>query len=200
MQSGSWRRQSAASVSSSSREKTFPVGLCGVLRSRTRVFGGKGAPRARADRTSSPERGASRLAARRPPSRRSPCTSRSTARRGRPRRPASQTPWIAEKIASVAPEVTVSSVSGAYSSPQSRRYLAESARWISGIPVMRAYCPCPARIAATAASRANSGPSKSGNPWARLIAPCSFASRVISVKIVVPKPSSLRESAGRMLG
>ena len=39
------------------------------------------------------------------------------------------------------------------------------------LPFMRAYCPWPARIAATAASRANSGPSKSGNPCDRLIAP-----------------------------
>ena len=36
------------------------------------------------------------------------------------------------------------SVSAAYSRPQSRRYFADSARWISGIPVIRAYCPCPA--------------------------------------------------------
>jgi hypothetical protein len=33
-----------------------------------------------------------------------------------------------------------------------------------------------------------------------LIAPCSLARRVISVKIVVPKPASLEESAGRIDG
>ena len=55
---------------------------------------------------------------------------------------------------------------------------------------MRAYWPCPARIAAIAASFAKSGPSKSGNPCERLIAPCRIASRVISVKIVVPNPDT----------
>ena len=113
--------------------------------------------------------------------------------------PASQTPWIAAKMASVAPEVTVISESGAKSSPQSRRYFAESAACSSGTPLIRAYCPNPARIAAIAASFARSGPSKSGNPCDRLMAPCASASRVISVKIVVPNPSSRRESAGRFM-
>src|SRR5512147_1503410 len=36
-----------------------------------------------------------------------------------------------------------------------------------------------------------SGPSKSGKPCARLIASCSTASRVISVKMVVPNPRTL---------
>src|SRR6266536_5086432 len=61
---------------------------------------------------------------------------------------------------------------------------------------MRAYWPRPSRIAAIAASLTKSGPSKSGNPWARLMAPCSTASRVISVKMVVPKPSSRRAIMG----
>src|SRR5450759_2955494 len=65
------------------------------------------------------------------------------------------------------------------------------------MPLIRAYCPRPWRIASTAASLTKSGPSKSGNPWARLTAPCSLARRVISVKIVVPNPSSRRASAGR---
>jgi hypothetical protein len=31
------------------------------------------------------------------------------------------------------------------------------------------------------------------------MAPCSFASRVISAKIVVPKPASFEERAGRIV-
>src|ERR1700693_663780 len=65
------------------------------------------------------------------------------------------------------------------------------------MPLIRAYCPRPCRIASTAASLTKSGPSKSGNPCARLTAPCSLARRVISVKIVVPNPSSRRARAGR---
>ena len=37
-----------------------------------------------------------------------------------------------------------------------------------------------------------------GIPATRLMAPCSLARRVISVKIVVPKPASFEESAGRI--
>ena len=38
--------------------------------------------------------------------------------------------------------------------------------------------------------------SKSGNPWPRLIAPASAASRDITVKIVVPTPGSLLSGSG----
>src|SRR5262245_57838320 len=68
----------------------------------------------------------------------------------------------------------------------------------SGTPVIRAYWPRPFRIAATAASLAKGGPSKSGNPCARLTAPRSAARCVISVKIVVPNPASRRAMTGRM--
>src|SRR6266705_2422503 len=63
---------------------------------------------------------------------------------------------------------------------------------------MRAYWPRPSRIAAIAASLTKPGPSKSGNPWARLMARCSTASRVISVKMVVPKPASRFARTGRI--
>ena len=42
-------------------------------------------------------------------------------------------------------------------------------------------------MASAAARLTSSGPSKSGKPWLRLIAPCRWASPVISVKIEVPK-------------
>src|SRR5215472_17105688 len=66
------------------------------------------------------------------------------------------------------------------------------------MPVTRAYCPWPARMAAIAASFANSGPSKSGKPWARLMAPRSSERRVISAKIVVPNPERRALIEGRI--
>ena len=67
---------------------------------------------------------------------------------------------------------------------------------------MRSYWPCPPRIAAIAASFANSGPSKSGKPCARLIAPCSLARRVISAENRGPEAveaSGERGPHGRMI-
>src|SRR5919108_4657317 len=59
----------------------------------------------------------------------------------------------------------------------------------AGTPGSGAYWLRPTRIAACAASRTSAGPSSSGNPWPRLIAPVRSASADISVKIVVPKPA-----------
>jgi len=46
-------------------------------------------------------------------------------------------------------------------------------------------------------ARSSGAQSKSGNPCERLIAPCSCASRDMTVKIVVPTRGSL-ESSGRV--
>ena len=54
-------------------------------------------------------------------------------------------------------------------------------------------------MASTAASSTSAGPSVSGNPCPRLIAPVATASADISAKIVVPNPASLDVSAGRAL-
>ena len=61
----------------------------------------------------------------------------------------------------------------------------------SGSPWEREYWFLPDRIASKAASIIQSGPLKSGKPWARLIAPRSVARRVISLKMEVPKGLSL---------
>ena len=54
-----------------------------------------------------------------------------------------------------------------------------------GMPGSGAYWLCPARSASTAASTMGDGPSSSGKPCPRLMAPVRSASAVISVKMVV---------------
>ena len=54
------------------------------------------------------------------------------------------------------------------------------------------YWLTPPRMASTAASSTSGGPSVSGKPWPRLIAPVPTASADISAKIVVPNPAQLR--------
>src|SRR5262245_61097148 len=56
------------------------------------------------------------------------------------------------------------------------------------MPLPGGYWFCPPRMAATAASRISSGPSVSGKPCPRLMAPVATASADISAKIVEPKP------------
>jgi hypothetical protein len=63
----------------------------------------------------------------------------------------------------------------------------------------RAYWLCPARMAAAAASITSAGPSSSGKPCPRLIAPVRSASADISVKIVVPKPARREAITGDRL-
>src|SRR6187200_1240044 len=81
--------------------------------------------------------------------------------------------------------------------PWKRRWWAAIAARSSGMPGPGGYWLTPARIASTAASRTSGGPSVSGNPWPRLIAPVRAASADISAKIVVPKPARREVSAGR---
>ena len=61
----------------------------------------------------------------------------------------------------------------------------------AGMPGPGGYWFWPPRSAATAASITSCGPSVSGKPWPRLIAPVRVASADISAKIVVPNPASL---------
>src|SRR5215207_2354254 len=53
-------------------------------------------------------------------------------------------------------------------------------------------------MAALAASLANVGPAKSGNPWPRFTAPYWLASRLISVNTEVPKLPTRGEAASRV--
>src|SRR4051794_9637219 len=101
--------------------------------------------------------------------------------------PGSMSPSRAAAIASVAPNVTCTPVSGSTSIPYQRDWWAAIASRSTGTPASGEYWLCPARIAACAASSSSAGPSSSGNPWPRLTAPVRSASADISVKIVVPK-------------
>src|SRR2546426_5552081 len=85
----------------------------------------------------------------------------------------------AEAIASVAPHVTVTSVSGSTLRPYHSAYFATRASRSRFAPQVMAYWFTSSRIARAAAYFSTSGAGKLGNPWARLIAPCSFASRVM---------------------
>src|SRR4051812_20312851 len=55
----------------------------------------------------------------------------------------------------------------------------------SGMPMPGGYWLWPARMAAMAASATSGGPSVSGNPWPRLMAPVRTASADISANTVV---------------
>ena len=63
-----------------------------------------------------------------------------------------------------------------------------------GQPGPGGYWLTPPRMASTAASSTSGGPSVSGKPWPRLIAPVATASADISAKIVVPKPCAASRS------
>ena len=179
------------SASSSSRSSTRPVGLCGELSSSTRVRS-VAAARARRRRRASPA-GAARRRARAPPASATHGARRSR-RRGRasrPRRPASHEPEQrrGDRLGGAERDLDL----GCRDRARSRSARAggrRSPRAAPGTPGSGAYWLWPARIASTAASSTAAGPSSSGKPWPRLIAPVCSASAVISVKIVVPRPAS----------
>ena len=85
----------------------------------------------------------------------------------------------ADAIASVAPQVTVTSASGSTVMPYHSAYFRASASRSRLAPQVMAYWFTSSRIARAAASFSTSGQGKLGNPCARLIALCSFASRVM---------------------
>ncbi len=78
------------------------------------------------------------------------------------------------------PQVTVTSRSGSTATPYSRVNLAAMASRRERAPQVIAYWLMSPEIARRAASFTSSGAGKSGKPCERLIAPCRFASRVIS--------------------
>src|SRR5262249_21392932 len=81
---------------------------------------------------------------------------------------------------SVAPQQTVTFLSGSHGMPLKLRTLAAIASRRAGAPQVMAYWLYPSWMARHAASLIAWGASKSGIPWPRLIAPCRAASRVIS--------------------
>src|SRR4030095_13447616 len=85
-----------------------------------------------------------------------------------------------DAMASVAPQVTVISVSVLTAKLYHFRYFSAIASRSDGDPHVIAYWLTSPWIAAAAAFFIGSGMGKSGKPWARLIAPCWCASRVIS--------------------
>src|SRR5690554_2748529 len=74
------------------------------------------------------------------------------------------------------------------------------ARRRRGEPHVMAYWLMSARIASQAASLMTSGAGKSGKPWARLMAPASLATRVISRITDSVKPCVRRAVRGEGLG
>src|SRR5439155_25977940 len=83
-------------------------------------------------------------------------------------------------MASVEPHVTTISVSGSRAGQPFRAYLAAMAPRSVGEPHVTGYWFTPDWMAATAAALITSAASKSGKPWARLMARWSSARRVIS--------------------
>ena len=78
--------------------------------------------------------------------------------------PGSHSASSAAAIASVAPAVTSTSVSGSYSSEYHLAWWAAIACRSSGMPMPGGYWLWPSRMAATAASSTSAGPSSSGKP------------------------------------
>src|SRR3989475_11577593 len=86
----------------------------------------------------------------------------------------------AAAIASVAPQVTVSSVSGSTVMPYQSAYFRASASRRRLAPQVIAYWLMSARIARAAASLMTSGAGELGKHWARLVAAGSLATRVLA--------------------
>src|ERR1700733_4427686 len=86
----------------------------------------------------------------------------------------------AAAMASVPPQVTVTSRSGSTSMSYIRRYFSAIASRRTALPHVIAYWLMSPRMAAHAASFIGSGIAKSGKPCARLMAPCAWATLDIS--------------------
>ena len=87
---------------------------------------------------------------------------------------------MAAEYAPTAPDVTTTSVSGFAWRKQSRTHLRAMASRSSIRPSRTEYPWAPSRSAAWARSSAAGSTGRSPTPWARLIAPSFFASRVIT--------------------
>ena len=111
--------------------------------------------------------------------------------------PGSRIPSIAAIIASVAPQVTVTCVSGSTTQPGWKRSVFAAMASRSGFaPQVIAYWLTSSWSASMAAPRSSQGLSKSGKPWARLTAPASTASRFISRMTDSVKLADLAEMRG----
>ena len=86
-------------------------------------------------------------------------------------------------MASVAP-VVISTSSGSTWRPWNRRWCSATAVRSAGTPRPGGYWLTPPVMLAAASARSDGGPSVSGKPWPRLIAPVRTASADISAKIV----------------
>src|SRR5438034_11467020 len=95
--------------------------------------------------------------------------------------PASRSPSSAAIIPSVAPQVTVTIDAGANDQPGYQRLVfAAIASRNPVAPHVIAYWLMSRAIASAAAALSSAGAGKSGNPWARLIAPAAAARRLMS--------------------
>src|SRR2546423_4393067 len=108
----------------------------------------------------------------------------------------------ADAIASVAPHVTVMSVSGLTGMPYHAAYVQASAARSRLAPLVIAYWLTSSAMARAAACFRTSGEAKFGNPCARLMASCSLASRVMpritdSVKPCVRRAVCIRRNLQR---
>src|SRR6266513_3777174 len=112
--------------------------------------------------------------------------------------PGSTIPSSDAAIASVAPQVTVTCVIGLMARRYQSWYFAANAFGSRAAPQVMAYWLTSSRIARAAASFRTSGQGKLGKPCERLMASCSFASRVIpritdSVKACVRRAVRMTE-------
>ena len=108
---------------------------------------------------------------------------------------------MAAIIASVAPQVTVTWVSGSIApQPGNWRAVVAAIASRSGLlPQVMAYWLMSSATAAAAAALSSGGHGKSGKPWARLTAPAATASRFISRMTDSVKRSALAEILGRAM-
>ena len=104
-----------------------------------------------------------------------------------------------EIIASVAPHVTVSIVSGSTRMPYSSAYVRDSASRSDFAPQVIAYWLMSASIARFAASLSACGAAKFGKPCARLIPPWIALRRVISRMTDSVKPAVRAASFARAM-
>src|SRR5260370_11335923 len=104
---------------------------------------------------------------------------------------------MADIIASVEPQQTVTSRSGSYLTPWVRWNFSTMASRRGFAPQVMAYWLMSSAMALRAASLISSGAAKSGNPCDRLTAPCFKARRVISRMTDSVNCSALAESMRR---
>ena len=110
--------------------------------------------------------------------------------------PGSQRARKVAAMASVAPTVTRTSVSGSRSRSYQARWCAATARRSSGMPALGGYWLSPWRMASAAISLSSSGPSVSGKPWPRLTESVAVASSDMVAKIVVVNGRRRRARTG----